>query len=78
MAQGVGLHVVERSGFAEASVLMDGLKRHGQHRCLSRLELDAGLWQLDQPLQPPTEAPLSAFGALEAAQALVDWVKIHF
>ena len=74
MAHGVGLHVVERSGFAEASALMDGLRRHGQYRSLTRLELDAGAWQLDQPLLPPSSAPLSSSGALEAAQALVDWV----
>ena len=78
MAQGVGLHVVERSGFAEASVLMDGLRRHGQHRCLSRAELDTGAWQLDQPLQAPSNAPLSALGAQEAALALVNWVEQHF
>jgi len=78
MAQGVGLHVVERSGFAEASALMDGLQRHGQHRFLSRLELDAGAWHLDQPLLAPTEAPLSALGAQEAALALVSWVEKHF
>ena len=78
MAQGVGLHVVERSGFAEASALMDGLQRHGQHRCLSRQELDAGAWQLDQPLLAPTHAPLSALGAQEAAQALVNWIARHF
>ena len=78
MAQGVGLHVVERSGFAEASALMEGLKRHGLHRCLNRGELDAGAWQLDQPLQAPSHAPLSALGAQEAALALVDWVSEHF
>nr|WP_284499929.1 hypothetical protein [Synechococcus sp. MU1648] len=78
MAQGVGLHVVARSGFAEASVLMDGLQRHGQHRFLSRLELDAGAWQLDQPLLAPTGAPLSALGAQEAALALVSWVESIF
>ena len=78
MAQGVGLHVVERSGLAEASVLMAGLRRHGHHRCLSRGELDAGAWQLDQPLQPPTDQPLSALGAQEAALALVDWVGERF
>ena len=78
MAQGVGLHVVERSGFAEASVLIDGLQRHGKHRCLSRAELDSGAWQLDQPLQAPTDAPLSALGAQEAALALLAWVEEHF
>jgi hypothetical protein len=78
MAQGVGMHVVERSGFAEASALMDGLRRHGKHRCLSRQELDTGAWQLDQPLLVPSEAPLSASGASEAAQALVNWLADHF
>ena len=78
MAQGVGLHVVERSGFAEASVLMEGLRRHGHHRCLSRGELDAGAWQLDQPLLEPGDAPLSALGAHQAVLALVDWVEEHF
>ena len=78
MAQGVGMHVVERSGFAEASALMDGLRRHGQHRCLSRQELYTGAWQLDQPLLAPSEAPLSASGAEEAALALVGWVASRF
>ena len=75
MAQGVGMHVVERSGFAEAAALMDGLRRHGQHRCLTRQELDSGAWQLDQPLLAPSEAPLSASGAEEAALALVGWAE---
>ncbi len=78
MAFGGGMNAVERSGFAEASVLMEGLQRHVQHRCLSRLEFDAGAWQLDQPLLPPSDAPLSAFGASEAAQALVNWAEDHF
>ena len=77
MAQGVGLHVVERSGFAEASALIEGLQRHGQHRCLSRTELDMGEWRLDMPLLEPSEAPLSARGAQEAASSLVDWLAEH-
>ena len=75
MAQGVGLHVVERSGFAEALALIEGLQRHGQHRCLSRRELDAGEWRLDQPLLEPSDAPLSSRGAQEAASILVDWLE---
>ena len=69
--------MVERSGFAEASALMAGLRRLGQHRCLSRQELDTGAWQLDQPLLAPSNAPLSASGASEAAQLLVNWVEDH-
>ena len=78
MAAGVGMHVVERSGFAEASALMDGLRRHGQHRCLSRQELHTGAWQLDQPLLEPSDAPLSALGAEEAALELESWVEQKF
>lgn len=78
MAHGVGIHVVERIGFAEASALMGGLRRHGQHRCLSRQDLDTGAWQLDQPLLGPSDAALSASGASEAAQALLNWLADHF
>ena len=60
---------------SELISLMDGLRRHGQHRCLTRQELDAGAWQLDQPLLAPSEAPLSASGAEEAALALVGWAE---
>ena len=78
MAAGVGMHVVERNGFAEASALMDGLRRHGQHRCLRRHALYTGAWQLDQPLFEPSDAPLSALGAEEAALELESWVEQKF
>ena len=70
LSQGVGLHVVRREGFAEAAVLEQGLVRHGHHRLLSQGQLRSGDWQLDQPLQAPSGAPLGRKGALQAAQAL--------
>lgn len=70
MANGLGLHVVERQGFAEASVLMDGLRTHAAHRVLTRQSLERGDWQLDQPLKPPAGASLSSGGALQAAEVL--------
>ena len=70
MAADLGLHVVERQGFAEASVLMEGLRQHASHRILRREELESGRWALDQPLQPPTHGRLSATGAIEAAKAV--------
>ncbi len=70
-SQGVGLHVVERHGFAEAAVLERELRRHGQHRWLSQAAFHAGDWQLDQPLLPPQEGPLALDGAAQAAAALV-------
>lgn len=70
LSQGVGLHVVERRGFAEAAVLERDLRRHAQHRCLSQAAFYAGDWQLDQPLLPPQRGPLPLHGAAQAAAAL--------
>ena len=71
LTQGVGLHLVRREGFAEAQVLSDALERHGAHRLLSREQLLAGDWQLDQPLIPPSDGPLAAGGEGEAADVLI-------
>jgi hypothetical protein len=69
--QGVGVHLVRRDGFAEAPVLERHLQRHGWHRLLSREQLEAGAWELDQPLKPPLEGPLAPDGARRAAAAIV-------
>jgi hypothetical protein len=66
----VGLHVVERRGFAEAAVLERDLRRHAHHRCLSQAAFYAGDWELDQPLLPPQVGPLPLDGAAQAAAAL--------
>ena len=71
MAQGVGLHVVERRDFAEVSALLSGLRQHSTHRLLSREAFCRGDWQLDQPLQSATSDPLSADGALQAAHRII-------
>ncbi|QNI54854.1 hypothetical protein SynBIOSE41_02354 [Synechococcus sp. BIOS-E4-1] len=70
MACGLGLHVVERQGFAEASALMNGLRRHAAHRILTRQSLEQGDWKLDQPLEPAAGEPLKAAGAVQAAEAI--------
>lgn len=70
LSQGLGVHLVHREGFAEAPVLEAALQRHGRHRLLSRAQLEAGDWQLDQPLLAPTGQPLTANGAEEAAAFL--------
>ena len=69
--QGVGLHVVERRDFAEVAALMDGLRRHGHHRVLTRDQLERGDWQLDLPLNAPESGPLRQNGAQRAAEALI-------
>ena len=70
LAAGVGIHVVQREGFAEAPVLEADLQRHGWHRLLRREQLEAGDWQLDLPLLSPTGQPLPADGAQRAAACL--------
>ncbi|MGC6483629.1 MAG: hypothetical protein ACON4T_08720 [Synechococcus sp.] len=67
---GIGLHVVERDGFAEAAALIAGVRSHGAHRILSRSQFDQGAWELDRPLLPPREAPLPLDGAHAAATVI--------
>ncbi|MFM7315136.1 MAG: hypothetical protein ACKO0M_18580 [Cyanobium sp.] len=70
-SQDVGIHLVERRGFAEAPVLSEALQDHGLHRLLSRDQLGAGDWQLDQPLMKPRVGTLPGDGSHQAAQALL-------
>ncbi|MCP9833244.1 MULTISPECIES: hypothetical protein [unclassified Cyanobium] len=70
-SQGVGIHLVHRSGFAEAPVLEEDLRNHGWHRLLSQQAFRRGEWQLDQPLEPPRGGPLPLDGATTAARAIV-------
>lgn len=69
-SQGVGIHLVRRSGFAEAPLLEAELQRHGAHRLLEPEAFERGEWELDQPLLPPSEGPLRGDGAVVAAAAL--------
>ena len=70
LSQNVGIHLVQRDGFAEAAVLQRDLQNHGAHRLLSREAFSRGDWQLDQPLLPPRLGPLSAGGSEQAAAAV--------
>jgi hypothetical protein len=71
-SQGVGIHLVQRAGFAEAPVLERDLQRYGRHRLLSEAQLRRGDWQLDQPLLEPTHAGLASDGAAVAARAIAE------
>jgi hypothetical protein len=70
-SQGVGIHLVDRQGFAEAPVLSQALQDHGRHRLLSRSQLDRGDWELDQSLLEARQGPLPGGGAEAAAAAIV-------
>ena len=70
LSQQVGIHLVQRDGFAEAAVLQQDLQNHGRHRLLSREAFVGGDWQLDQPLLVPRLDPLPGGGADQAAAAI--------
>ncbi len=71
ISQRVGLHVVERETFAEASVLMEGLKKFAFHRIITEQSLSLGDWKLDIPLIDPTNKNINLDGALEAARLII-------
>ena len=71
MRAGVGIHLVQRHGFAEAPVLEQALQQHGWHRLISSEQFAAGDWQLDQPLLPPRHGLLPVDGARRAAEAVI-------
>jgi hypothetical protein len=73
MGQGLSIHAVHRSGFAEAAVLEAALQRHGAHRLLSQNQLRSGDWELDQPPHPAQGLPLDPNGSEAAAQRLAQW-----
>lgn len=70
LAQGVGLHVVRRRGFAEAPVLEKALREEGWHRLLEEEDFRRGAWQLDQPLLAPRAPRLRRDGSGQAAEIL--------
>lgn len=71
LVAGVGIHLVQRQGFAEAAVLEQALQRHGRHRLLSEQQARSGDWQLDQPLLPARAGSLDGGGSAQAAAAIV-------
>lgn len=70
-SQGVGIHLVDRQGFAEAPVLREALQDHGQHRLLDEAQWRSGDWELEEPLCAPRIGPLPLDGAAVAAASLV-------
>jgi len=74
-SQGVGIHLVERQGFAEAPLLSQALQDHGWHRLLRRRQLQQGDWQLDRPLRPARLGGLASDGAATAARTLASMAR---
>ena len=75
MSQGVGLHVVQRNDFAEADVLLNGLRNYGLHRIIDINSLLRGDWQLERPLNLPLKKSLPVNGAYYAAKSIEDYIS---
>ncbi len=68
---------VTRDDFAEAPVLLEGIRNSIEHLILTPAEFFQGNWEfLRQPLQPPQQAqPLAKNGNEAIAQAVIDYFQ---
>ncbi|NET48548.1 MAG: UDP-N-acetylglucosamine--N-acetylmuramyl-(pentapeptide) pyrophosphoryl-undecaprenol N-acetylglucosamine transferase [Merismopedia sp. SIO2A8] len=74
---GVPITSVERHGFAEAPILLEGIQQYTRHQIISLDELYAGQWEfLDRPFQPAI-APeaLPGDGNKAIAQAVMQYFQ---
>ncbi|MEM1238617.1 MAG: glycosyl transferase [Cyanobacteria bacterium P01_H01_bin.26] len=66
-----GVITIPREGFAEAAPLVEGIQRHAAHKILDSATFFSGDWSfLEQPLDPPTGAPLPKDGNDTIAHAI--------
>ncbi len=74
--QEVPIISITREGFAEAPILIEGIRRVSRHSIISPNSLIEGHWDfLKDPLTPPTaQTPLSKTGNQVIAQAVIDAV----
>lgn len=68
---------IEREGFAEASYLIDGIRRYAHHQILKPSQLFDGNWAfLKQALSPPHDTqPLKTDGNTAIAQAVIEYCQ---
>nr|AUG32267.1 hypothetical protein PLO_268 [Paulinella longichromatophora] len=74
ISQGLGLHIVNREGFAEAEVLERGIKAAGYYRFLSPSQFKSGEWELNHLLNIPF-ARIPIDGANQVALILISTVE---
>jgi hypothetical protein len=68
---------ITREGFAEASLLLDGLQNYADHQILTPTEFFQSNWEfLDAAMQPPRKADLLAIDGTEAiAQSIINYFQ---
>ncbi|MDX2215182.1 MAG: glycosyl transferase [Oculatellaceae cyanobacterium bins.114] len=76
---GVPIVSVTRSDFAEAPILLDGIRDYAEHRILEPTEFFQGDWQfLREPMQPPQKTePIAKDGNEAIARAIVDFFELN-
>jgi hypothetical protein len=74
---GIPICTVTREDFAEAAILVAGIRNHAYHRIVEPAQFFSSNWDfLRQPFQPPLMAqPLDTQGNEAIAQAIVDYLK---
>ncbi len=74
---GVPATCVERSGFAEAAVLLSGYQDHSPHQVISPEAFYRGDWAFlkQEPLPPRTDQPLAKDGNETLAAAVLDYLS---
>ncbi|MDP8963319.1 MAG: glycosyl transferase [Cyanobacteriota bacterium] len=68
---------ITREGFAEASLLLDGLQNYAEHQILTPAEFFQSNWEfLDEAMQPPRKADSLAINGTEAiAQSIINYFQ---
>ncbi|MEM6445344.1 MAG: glycosyl transferase [Cyanobacteria bacterium P01_D01_bin.123] len=76
MKAGVPLRCLTRTGFAEAPILLDGIRQHSHHQILSRSQVFEQAWDwLEHPFAPPeSDKPLASDGNQVIAEAIATFL----
>lgn len=74
---GIPVISIEREGFAEAPLLIQGIRDHAHHIILEKSQLDEGSWAFleQEPIPPRTGLSLPADGNEAIAKAVVEYFQ---
>jgi len=75
---GVPIKTVDRQGFAEAPILIEGIQRHAMHLIMPLAQLYDGTWSFldDACVSPTTSARLATDGNQTIANAILNYFQI--
>lgn len=75
LSVGTAIVSLTRTGFAEAPLLLDGIRQHSRHQIVPQEEFFTGDWDFLRvdPASPQQAAPIAKDGSEEIARAIVDF-----